>query len=85
MSAPATGPVSFSHDIRPLFRDFDITSMKTQPPPAKRFDLSKYEDVRDRADKILKVLQDQTMPCDDPWPDDKVALFQKWISDGKNP
>jgi hypothetical protein len=79
MSAPTTPPLSFKDDIRPLFRDFDVQSMKT------RFDLSKYEDVRDWADKILQRLTDGSMPCDEPWPDDTVAKFQKWINDGKKP
>jgi hypothetical protein len=34
-------------DIRSLFRDLDINAMK------RRFDLSKYQDVHDNADKIL--------------------------------
>jgi hypothetical protein len=27
----------------------------------------------------------KTMPCDEPWSDDKIALFAKWIEDGMQP
>ena len=43
----ATPPTSFAKDIRPLFRDKDINSMK------KAFDLSRYDDVQKYADAIL--------------------------------
>ena len=45
MADPAT---SFARDIRPLFREKDVNSMK------KAFDLSSYDDVRDHADAILQ-------------------------------
>ena len=49
------------------------------------FDLHKSEDVRDRADAILAVLVDGSMPCDGSWPPDRIAIFRKWIEDGKQP
>ena len=76
----ADEPRSFAADIRPLFRTKDVDSMA----PAG-LDLSNYDDVRDRADAILGRLQAGTMPCDGAWPADQVALFAKWISDGKQP
>jgi hypothetical protein len=48
-------------------------------------DLHKYEDVRDRADAILSVLEDGSMPCDGSWPPERVAIFRRWIEDGKQP
>jgi hypothetical protein len=27
----------------------------------------------------------KTMPCDEPWSDEKIALFAKWIEDGMQP
>jgi hypothetical protein len=49
----------------------------------KAFDLWSYKDVSERADAILLRLSDGTMPCDGPWPADRIGLFQQWIQDGK--
>ena len=46
------------------------------------FDLSRYEDVRDNADAIAERLGDGSMPCDEPWPEERIELFRKWITDG---
>ena len=50
-----------------------------------RFDLHRFEDVRDAADDILDVLEAGTMPCDEPWPAERVAVFRRWIDDGRLP
>jgi hypothetical protein len=71
-------PLSFAIDIHPLFRDTpDIAAMK-------RFglDLSSYEQVKERAEEIYGTLAAGNMPCDEPWPKDKVALFRRWIDEG---
>jgi hypothetical protein len=73
--------VSFSVDIRPLFRDKDIASMQR----ARGFDLSRYDDVSVRAPEILKRLAAGDMPCDGAWPTEDVELFRRWIREGKNP
>lgn len=52
--------VTFSHDIRPLFRDKDVDSM------AWAFDLTSYDDVRTHADGIFDRLSQGRMPCDGP-------------------
>lgn len=67
---------SFAADIRPLFRDSDVTAMKF------RLDLSSFEDVRDNADEIYERLEDGSMPCDGGWPATKVATFKAWIDAG---
>lgn len=66
----------FAADIVPLFRQKDINSMK------RIFDLSKYEDVKDHAREILNRLEDGSMPCDGPWPDEDVNLFRRWVDGG---
>jgi hypothetical protein len=68
--------VGYEHDIRPLFRDKDISSM------SKRFDLASYDDVRDHADGILTRLADGSMPCDGAWPAAQVDLFRTWVDAG---
>jgi hypothetical protein len=77
------GPLlSFAADIKGLFREEpDRKSMLESGP----FDLHRFEDVRDHADGILARLKLGDMPCDKPWPADRVAIFQKWIGDGKLP
>lgn len=67
---------SFATDIRPLFRDKDVQSMKSM------FDLSRYKDVRDNADDILKTVETGSMPCDQTWSPERVATLRAWISEG---
>jgi hypothetical protein len=66
----------FERDIRPLFRDKDVESMSTA------FDLSSYVDVRAHADRILATVTDGSMPCDGPWPAERVELFRGWVAAG---
>jgi hypothetical protein len=68
--------MSFEDDIRPLFRDGDRTAMRYA------FDLWSHADVREHADAILERIEEGTMPCDDPWPDDQVEIFRAWIEEG---
>lgn len=67
---------SFDADIRPLFRESDRDEM------AWAFDLWAYEDVREQAEVIHERLEDGTMPCDEPWPEERVAIFRSWIDQG---
>jgi hypothetical protein len=69
----------FEKDIKPLFRELDRTSMQ------RAFDLWSYEDVSGHSDAILGVLRAGNMPCDGPWPADRVDVFQSWIDSGKQP
>jgi hypothetical protein len=69
------GP-SFASDIKPLFRDSDRTAM------ARAFDLWSYDDVAAHGEAIALRLKDGSMPCDGPWPADRVSLFERWLSSG---
>jgi len=71
--------VGFESEIRPLFREKDIQSMSA------KFDLSSYDDVRASAERILGALANGSMPCDGPWPADRVALFREWVDAGFPP
>ncbi len=74
-------PLSFSRDIRSLFRDTpDVDSMKDFG-----LDLSSYEEVKDRAAEIYERLEDETMPCDAPWPKEQIARFKRWMDEGMAP
>jgi hypothetical protein len=77
-NTPTTTP-SFEHDIKPLFRSSDRASMRG------KFDLWKYEDVRDHARAIEGVLAAGSMPCDGAWPAARIALFQQWVRSGMAP
>jgi NADPH-dependent 2,4-dienoyl-CoA reductase/sulfur reductase-like enzyme len=70
--------ISFEDDIRPLFRESDIKEMIE----ISGFDLSDYDDVRERADGIYARLADGTMPCDQAWPDEQVEKFKRWMESG---
>ena len=77
MDPDGTVDVSFTKDIRPLFRAKDQESMR------RAFDLSDYADVAEHADAILETLRSGKMPCDGAWPADQVQMFQRWVDGGK--
>ena len=68
--------VSFERDIRPLFRERDVSSMSSV------FDLSSYPDVRENAEAIYGRLADGSMPCDGGWSAEHVQRFRMWIDTG---
>jgi hypothetical protein len=68
--------VSYERDIRPLFREKDVSSM------SKAFDLASYDDVRANADGILARVSNGSMPCDGSWPQERVDLFRSWVDAG---
>ena len=70
---------SFARDIRPLFRDRDVQSMKFA------FDLASYEDVRTHAEAIYAALAAGQMPCDGVWADEDCAAFRSWLDTGALP
>ena len=67
---------SFATDIRPLFRDKDVQSMRSM------FDLHSYDDVRANADAILETVESGSMPCDQQWTSEQVDVLKGWIDDG---
>jgi hypothetical protein len=68
--------LSFSVDIKPLFRASDRAAM------AAAFDLWSPGDVQAHGAAILGRLRNGSMPCDGPWPADRVDLFERWLADG---
>lgn len=74
-----TGAVSFETDIKPLFRNSDRQIMLFF------CDLHKFDDVSQNAERIFERLVDGSMPCDAPWSNDKLELFEEWIAGGKRP
>jgi hypothetical protein len=67
---------SFAQDVRPLFRPRDVGAMSFA------FDLEDYDDVKENADGIYRRLSSGSMPCDGPWPEDRIATFRAWMDEG---
>jgi hypothetical protein len=73
--------LSFAKDIRPLFRDTpDVDSMKDYG-----LDLSSFTDVKAQAEDIYSRVLDGSVPCDEPWPKERIALFKQWMDEGMAP
>ena len=70
--------MSFERDVRPLFRERDRGAMLG----VAKFDLWKQEDVAEHSQDILKRLEDGSMPCDQAWPEEQVAVFRQWVDAG---
>jgi hypothetical protein len=80
----ATGqhePPSFERDVRPLFRERDRGAMLN----VAQFDLWSRDDVAQHSQAILQRLESGSMPCDEVWPAEKVALFRRWVESGMAP
>ena len=71
---------SFAADIRPLFRDMDISGMKPNG-----IDLSSYDDVKNRAKDIYRRLSAKEMPCDGSWSESYLQKFKEWMEGGMKP
>lgn len=78
MSTGAADEVSFERDVRPLFRERDRATMLN----VAKFDLWERDDVVEHSRAILGRLEDGSMPCDQPWPDERISLFRRWLDAG---
>ena len=74
-----SGALGFSADVLPLFRSGDREQM------AFAFDLWSYDEVKANSRSILERLEDGTMPCDAPWPNERLELFRSWVGAGCRP
>jgi len=78
---------SFAADIRPLFTQRDIDGMK------KGFNLASYDEVKAHAAAIydrIRGIGGALMPPppprgEGPWPQARIELFAKWMTDGYQP
>lgn len=66
--------LSFAADIKALFRESDGS------PCDGAFDVWSSDDVRAPGTAIADRLRDGSMPCDGPWPADRVDLFAQWLA-----
>ena len=80
--------VSFSSDIKPMFRAIDIAHMKTYDV---KLDDYTYMSNPENADTVLVTLsphdgEPPTMPPGGPyWTETQLALFAQWQKDGYKP
>jgi hypothetical protein len=80
--------VSFARDIRPLFRDVDISHMKVH---GIKLDDYTFMSKPDNADKVLGTLSPHeddppSMPPGGPyWTAEQLALFAQWQKDEYQP
>jgi hypothetical protein len=74
-------PASYKLHIAPLFTNDQRQCM------IGRFDLMSYSDVKERSALIYSRLADKSMPEDDsnPWPDEWISLFKRWMDEGCAP
>jgi hypothetical protein len=72
----AGNSIGFEEHIKPLFREGDRESMEFA------FDLWSHDEVAANSAAILERLKNGTMPCDEPWPDEKIGVFQAWVDAG---
>jgi hypothetical protein len=78
---------SFRADILPLFTERDIHGMR------KAFNLGRYDDVKAHAAAIydrIRGIGGAVMPPppprgEGPWPQSRIDLFAKWMTDGYQP
>ncbi len=71
--------LSFERDVKPLFRESDRAAM------SKAFDLWSATDVAAHGDAIVARLREGSMPCDGPWPAERVEIVSQWLAGGAQP
>jgi hypothetical protein len=74
--------LSFATDIRALFRDGDIECMSAAGVRLNDFD---WMSVPANAQEVLHAVSSGSMPPDEPWPKERVALLLQWINAGYPP
>jgi hypothetical protein len=71
--------LSFATDIRPLFRDEDITCMDGA---GVHLDDFAWMSVPANAQSVYDQVSTGAMPPGEPWPKDHVSRFKKWMDAG---
>jgi hypothetical protein len=78
--------ITWTHDIRHLFTQQDVTCMLSVS--AGVIDLHSYDSVSHNAAAILGQVEAGNMPPahsgEKTWPPDRVQLFRDWIKGGKH-
>ncbi len=78
--------ISFENDIKPLLTDHDRDGMLNHCPAQDRFDMHDYDQFKERADLILRMLASRQMPKGGkPWEWDELQVLALWIFQGCKP
>jgi hypothetical protein len=72
--------LSFATDILPLFREGDIACMKNV---GVDLDDPAWMSVPANAKSVYDAVAGGSMPPDQPWPAERVALFKAWMDAGR--
>ena len=74
---------TWDDDIEGFFTQLEIGCMRNVGGFDPPLDLGDYESVKTNAGKVYDAVLKKRMPRGDrPWPDEKVAVFKKWIDNG---
>jgi hypothetical protein len=71
--------LSFAKDIRPLFRDGDVSCMATK---GVSLDDPTWMCVPSNAQDVYVQVSTGAMPPDAPWSTDRISLFKRWMDAG---
>jgi len=82
VDGPPAVNLTYSHDIRPLFRDMDIACMV---PRGKLLNDATWMCTPANAQRVFNAVSTHRMPPDAPWPPERVALFKQWMDQGLKP
>ena len=92
LDTPIVSRITFNHHIAPILYEHCVGCHR--PGPAASFSLANYGEVKERAEAVLKTVQDESMP---PWLPDRVggsilgergmtpgqvALIREWVEEG---
>ncbi|MGK7875958.1 MAG: ferritin-like domain-containing protein [Xenococcaceae cyanobacterium] len=70
--------LGYAADIRPLFRDFDVETLKQLDD----VDLDNLVSVRANVEALQQRLESGTLPYDASWSPDRIDLFCRWVESG---
>jgi len=80
-------PVSFSKDIKPLFREVDIDHMKVHGVHLDDYQyMSDATNKHANAEAVQATLVGKTMPPGGPfWTAEQLGLYKQWRTEGYQP
>ena len=80
-------PVSFSKDVRPMFREVDVNHMKVHGVHLDDFRyMSDATNNYANAEAVQASLAGHTMPPGGPfWTAEQLGLYNKWRTEGYQP
>jgi hypothetical protein len=79
-------PVSFERDIRPLFRPVDLKHMSAMDVNLDNYTFMSDPENAQSVFEYLNGTQQPQMPPGGPfWSEEQLALFARWMEQGRQP